>query len=149
MKKNLKPYLKRTAKKIFQEIKSKLEWINIKTGEVLLFNQSLPHGNRVNLEKDTRWSLNCRFKSIFSPYGDKKIGEFFQPITLKKFLILEQNIDCQILKMKKIRGYIFSRPFMGERAPQHVQNIVIKDFCKSNSLEYLLSVSEYKMEDPF
>ena len=49
--------------------------------------------------------------------------------------------------MKKIRGYIFSRPFMGERAPQHVQNIVIKDFCKSNSLEYLLSVSEYKMED--
>ena len=51
--------------------------------------------------------------------------------------------------MKKIRGYIFSRPFMGERAPQHVQNIVIKDFCKSNSLEYLLSVSEYKMEDSF
>ena len=51
--------------------------------------------------------------------------------------------------MKKIRGYIFSRPFMGERAPQHVQNIVIKDFCKSNSLEYLLSVSEYKMEDLF
>ena len=51
--------------------------------------------------------------------------------------------------MKKIRGYIFSRPFMGERAPQHVQNIVIKDFCKNNSLEYSLSVSEYKMENSF
>ena len=25
--------------------------------------------------------MNCRFKSIFSPYGDKKIGEFFVPIT--------------------------------------------------------------------
>ena len=24
-----------------------------------------------------------RFKSIFSPYGDKKIGEFFEPITLR------------------------------------------------------------------
>ena len=32
--------------------------------------------------------------------------------------------------MKKVRGYIFSRPFMGERAPQHVQNIIIRDFCK-------------------
>tara|TARA_A100001015_G_scaffold180978_1_gene201443 strand:+ start:2098 stop:2475 length:378 start_codon:yes stop_codon:yes gene_type:complete len=51
--------------------------------------------------------------------------------------------------MKKIRGYIFSRPFMGERAPQHVQNIVIKDFCYNNSFEYLLSVSEYKMENSF
>ncbi len=38
---------------------------------------------------------------------------------------------------------------MGERAPQHVQNIVIKDFCYNNSFEYLLSVSEYKMENSF
>ena len=38
---------------------------------------------------------------------------------------------------------------MGERAPQHVQNIVIKDFCKNNQLEYLLSVCEYKMENSF
>ena len=82
--KKFKKLFKKDSEKIFQEIKSKLKWINIKSGEVLLFNQSLPHGNRVNLEKDTRWSLNCRFKSIFSPYGDKKIGEFFQPITLKK-----------------------------------------------------------------
>ena len=27
--------------------------------------------------------MNCRFKSLFSPYGDKKLGEFFEPITLK------------------------------------------------------------------
>ena len=32
--------------------------------------------------------------------------------------------------MKKFRGYIFSRAFQGERVPQHVQNIVIRDFCK-------------------
>ena len=37
----------------------------------------------VNKEKETRWSLNCRFKSIFSPYLDKKIGEFFLPITTR------------------------------------------------------------------
>ena len=51
--------------------------------------------------------------------------------------------------MKKVRGYIFSRSFMGERAPQHVQNIIIRDFCKRNSLNYLLSVSEYKMKNSF
>ena len=38
---------------------------------------------------------------------------------------------------------------MGERAPQHVQNIVIKDFCKNNSFDFLLSVSEYKMKNSF
>ena len=43
------------------------------------------------------------------------------------------------------RGYIFSRPFMGERAPQHVQNIVIRDCCERNGLRYLLSATEYAM----
>ena len=48
---------------------------------------------------------------------------------------------------KKVRGYIFCRPFMGERAPQHVQNIVIRDYCKRNKLSYLLSSTEYAMEN--
>ena len=36
---------------------------------------------------------------------------------------------------------------MGERVPQHVQNIVIRDYCTSLRLRYLLSVTEYVMED--
>ena len=47
--------------------------------------------------------------------------------------------------MKKVRGYIFSRPFMGERVPQHIQNLVIRDYCDRNSLQYLLSATEYAM----
>ena len=47
------------------------------------------------------------------------------------------------MKLKKVRGYIFSRPFMGERAPQHVQNIIIRDYCEKNNLFYLLSSTEY------
>jgi sporadic carbohydrate cluster protein (TIGR04323 family) len=47
----------------------------------------------------------------------------------------------------QVRGYIFSRPFMGERAPQHVQNIVIRDCCERNDLRYLLSATEYVMPD--
>jgi len=49
--------------------------------------------------------------------------------------------------MKRVRGYIFSRPFMGERVPQHVQNLVIRDYCKKNDLKYLLSATEYAMDD--
>jgi len=68
---------------LFKSIESDVQWIDINYGEVMAFNQSLPHGNRVNQENETRWSMNCRFKSLFSPYGDKKIGEFFEPITTK------------------------------------------------------------------
>jgi sporadic carbohydrate cluster protein (TIGR04323 family) len=49
--------------------------------------------------------------------------------------------------MKKVRGYVFSRSFMGERVPQHVQNLVIRDYCERNGLLYLLSAAEYAMED--
>ena len=35
---------------------------------------------------------------------------------------------------------------MGERAPQHVQNIVIRDYCEKNNLSYLLSSTEYALE---
>jgi len=45
-----------------------------------------------------------------------------------------------------VRGYVFSRPFMGERVPQHVQNLVIRDYCARNKLQYLLSATEYAME---
>jgi len=47
--------------------------------------------------------------------------------------------------MNKVRGYIFSRPFMGERVPQHVQNLVIRDYCERNHLQFLLSATEYAM----
>ncbi len=47
--------------------------------------------------------------------------------------------------MKKVRGYIFSRPFMGERVPQHIQNLVIRDCCERNHLQFLLSATEYAM----
>jgi sporadic carbohydrate cluster 2OG-Fe(II) oxygenase len=76
-------YREKSSEDLYQDIKADLQWIEIKYGEILVFNQNLPHGNRVNEEDETRWSLNCRFKSVFSPYGDKKLGEFFEPITLR------------------------------------------------------------------
>jgi len=51
------------------------------------------------------------------------------------------------MKLKKVRGYIFSRSFMGDRVPQHVQNIIIRDYCQKNNLFYLLSSTEYTMKN--
>ena len=36
---------------------------------------------------------------------------------------------------------------MGERVPQHVQNIVIRDYCQKNNYRYLLSGTEYVMHN--
>jgi sporadic carbohydrate cluster 2OG-Fe(II) oxygenase len=72
-----------SSENLYQSISDEVKWLEVKYGEVVIFNQALPHGNRVNSEKETRWSMNCRFKSVFTPYGDKKLGEFFEPITLR------------------------------------------------------------------
>jgi len=47
------------------------------------------------------------------------------------------------------RGYIASRPFMGERAAQPVQNIVIVNYAQRQKLNYLLSAPEYAMPNCF
>lgn len=72
-----------SSEDLFQSIADEVDWLDIEFGNVLIFNQGLPHGNRVNVEPETRWSLNCRFKGLYTPYGDKKIGEFFEPITMR------------------------------------------------------------------
>ena len=46
--------------------------------------------------------------------------------------------------MKKLKGYIFSRPFLGERVPQHIQNIVLRDYSKKSNINFLLSATEYQ-----
>ena len=51
--------------------------------------------------------------------------------------------------MKSLRGYVSSRPFMGERVAQHVQNIILRDYCNKIEVKYLLSGTEYAMKDSF
>lgn len=47
------------------------------------------------------------------------------------------------------RGYIFSRPTCGGRAPQHIQNLVIRDYAAKNGMLYKLSATEYAMPDSY
>ena len=68
---------------LYRSIEADVLWLDVPYGSVALFTQNCLHGNRVNREGTTRWSMNCRFKSVFSPYADKRLGEFFEPITLR------------------------------------------------------------------
>ena len=66
---------------INKKFKKKIRWVNLKSGEAILFSPNCLHGNVVNREKNTRWSINIRYKNIYSPYGkernEKKIGSFY------------------------------------------------------------------------
>jgi sporadic carbohydrate cluster 2OG-Fe(II) oxygenase len=75
--------LGRSSEEVYQAIETELLWLEVKAGEIVIFSPTLMHGNRVNREKGTRWSMNCRFKGLFTPYADKRLGEFFEPITLR------------------------------------------------------------------
>ena len=75
----------------FKKFKNDFKFLNIKFGQGLIFNQTLPHGNIVNKTKETRWSMNCRFKSLFSPYNFKKFGEVFKPVNIKPATLLGMN----------------------------------------------------------
>jgi sporadic carbohydrate cluster 2OG-Fe(II) oxygenase len=82
-----------SSEDIFKLVKNKIKWLTVDYGQFLIFNQGLPHGNVINTEKESRWSMNCRFKSFFSPYGDKKIGEFFLPITTRAMSEIGMNFE--------------------------------------------------------
>jgi len=49
----------------------------------------------------------------------------------------------------KLKGYIFSRSFRGERVPQHIQNIILKNYCEKNNFKLLLSASEYTYKNNY
>ena len=73
----------KSANDLYKNLKPHIEFIKIKHGEFMLFNQNLPHGNIINNSNETRISLNCRFKSLFSPYRQKELGSFFKPLIIR------------------------------------------------------------------
>jgi sporadic carbohydrate cluster 2OG-Fe(II) oxygenase len=73
----------KTADDLYNHIAADAPFMDVPYGKAMIFTQNIMHGNRVNIEPETRWSSNCRFKSVLSPYADKKLGEFFEPITLR------------------------------------------------------------------
>jgi sporadic carbohydrate cluster 2OG-Fe(II) oxygenase len=73
----------RSVDELFAALEDDVEYLTIPYGSVLCFTHTLMHGNCVNNESTARWSLNVRFKGLFTPYSDKKLGDFFDPVTLR------------------------------------------------------------------
>ena len=46
-------------------------------------------------------------------------------------------------KFNHARGYIASGEFNGNRVPQHIQNQIVKSYCDTNALKFVLSRAEY------
>jgi len=50
---------------------------------------------------------------------------------------------------KGYRGYISSRKINNSRIPQHIQNLVVRDYAIKNNLDFKLSATEFAMPDCF
>ncbi len=70
---------------LFHQVKDQLTWLDVPYGTVLVFSSNQLHGNIINGEATTRWSMNCRFKGVFTPYTsqEKTLGSFYRPITMR------------------------------------------------------------------
>lgn len=85
-------------REIINYIKKDIKFINIKFGQALIFSQNLPHGNFINKEKKTRWSMNARVKSLMSPYSSKGLLDFFDII--KILPVTELGLEYEYPKFK-------------------------------------------------
>lgn len=79
---------KLTVKQIYYKNKNKFWFINADFGDIVIFSPLILHGNTVNVTKETRFSLNCRFKSLMSPYdvtvkSHRNIPNFYRPLNIK------------------------------------------------------------------
>ncbi|MDA9996062.1 phytanoyl-CoA dioxygenase family protein [Candidatus Pelagibacter sp.] len=77
-----------TTKEMYSKNKKNFKFLNIKFGDILVFSPLMLHGNTINKTKETRFSLNCRFKSLLSPYdvlvkSHRNIPNFYKPLNVK------------------------------------------------------------------
>ena len=67
------------------EYKSQLITMDVSYGKVLIFDSSCLHGNVLNLTKTARWSMNCRFTGLLTPFTnpERRLGTYYLPITTR------------------------------------------------------------------
>jgi sporadic carbohydrate cluster 2OG-Fe(II) oxygenase len=70
---------------IYKDVEKDVAWCTVPYGRVLVFSPNFLHGGVINEEPETRWSMNCRFTGLFTPYtgAEKKLGSFYLPITTR------------------------------------------------------------------
>ena len=101
---------KSTLQKIYQKHKKKFKFIKIDYGQILIFSPIIQHGNVINRTDETRISLNCRFKSLLTPFDvfsktHRNIPHFFKPHVVKPLTRIGFNFIESVNK-KKFHGTI-------------------------------------------
>lgn len=80
---NFSKYEHMDAEILYKTLESKMVFLEVPKNHAVIFSHTILHGNRLNTESETRWTYNIRFKSVFSPFGTKGLGESFIPVNLK------------------------------------------------------------------
>jgi sporadic carbohydrate cluster 2OG-Fe(II) oxygenase len=65
--------------------RSQLITMAVPHGKVLIFDSSCLHGNVLNETKTSRWSINCRFTGLLTPFTnpERRLGTYYLPITTR------------------------------------------------------------------
>jgi sporadic carbohydrate cluster 2OG-Fe(II) oxygenase len=70
---------------IESEYHSQMVTMVVPYGKVLLFDSNCLHGNILNETKTARWSINCRFTGLLTPFTnpERRLGTYYLPITTR------------------------------------------------------------------
>ena len=74
--------------------------VNVSFGGILLFHPNIIHGPFDNIENETRFSINIRYKNLFSPPGEKNVFDFFEVMTMSALtkLGIEASVNEGVFK---------------------------------------------------
>lgn len=101
----------KSTKKLYEDLDTHKDWelfekdsiqnateLPVKFGEALFFSTAILHGSNINKENETRFSLNIRFKNIFSPSGLKNQLQFFKKLNISKLVKIGSSIELKKTK---------------------------------------------------
>lgn len=75
----------RSMSEIHDAYRSDFRTVEVKFGQVLVFNSNCLHGNQLNTTSVSRWSLNCRVVSLLAPATtpERRLGAYYTPIMVR------------------------------------------------------------------
>ena len=80
-------YEKEGMEALFEKYRSFANFLKVDYGSALVFSPTMFHGNIVNSTHESRISINCRLKNLFSPEsetGERRLGSFYRILTVSE-----------------------------------------------------------------
>ena len=70
---------------IHEVYKEEFEQIEVKFGQIVIFDSNCLHGNQLNTTDTSRWSLNCRIAGLLAPATtpERRLGAYYTPIMVR------------------------------------------------------------------